>query len=92
MALDMIADALFAAAAVGDTSRASRATWVKLGMAIVAMACALVVFRIAFAWPDSVFLTPFGSFVTVVAIAISIYYSFLFFLGRRLKRRQSLGA
>lgn len=61
----------------------SRATWIKLGIAIVTMAVALVVFRFVFAWQGAFFLTPFVSFLTVVGIAIALYYSVMWFLSRR---------
>ena len=61
----------------------SRATWFKLGIAIVTMAVALVIFKYVFAWQGAFFLTPFASFVTVVGIAIALYYGAIFFLSRR---------
>ena len=51
----------------------TNSTWFKLFIAIVSMAIGLFTFKLIFAWHNSPFLTPFYSFLTLVAISIGIY-------------------
>jgi high-affinity Fe2+/Pb2+ permease len=62
------------------------ATWLKLCVAVVAIAVAFVCFKLVVSSLWSVFLDPFWSFATLVMIAAALYYVSLFALRVAAKR------
>ena len=90
MILDIILETLFVT--TGDSPhRSSRATWIKLGIFIVSTIAALVVFKLIFVIPNTVFVSPFGSFLTVLALTVLVYYAVIFLLARTARQRFSSG-
>ncbi len=63
------------------------ATWLKLCVAVVAVAIGLVCYKLALSHLGGFFLDPFGSFIVLIAISAVIYYGALFVLRSAARRR-----